>query len=138
MNGYLDSSVLLRKLFREPSPLAAWSSIERAYASRLILVEVGRVIDRARLAGRIDDEAVAALHEEAARLLRSVDLVSLGDELLARAAQPMPTVLASLDALHLVTALEVKEELAPDLVMLTHDDQLARAARASGLTVLGV
>jgi predicted nucleic acid-binding protein len=50
----------------------------------------------------------------------------------------MPTVLGTLDALHLATALEVKRALAPKLVLLTHDEQLARAARASGLAVLGV
>jgi hypothetical protein len=38
MIAYLDSSVLLRKLFREPAPLAKWSSLEQAYASRLLVV----------------------------------------------------------------------------------------------------
>jgi predicted nucleic acid-binding protein len=50
---------------------------------------------------------------------------------LTRAAGPMPTVVGSLDAIHLATALE------PGFVLLTHDKQLARAARASGLDVGG-
>jgi predicted nucleic acid-binding protein len=103
---YLDTSVLLRKLFREPEPLAKWASIEQAYASRLLVVEVSRVIDRCRLAGRLDDESVASLKEETVRLLQSIDFVELTDILLERAALPMPTVIGTLDALHLVTALE--------------------------------
>ena len=54
-----------------------------------------------------------------------------------RATLPMPTVIGTLDALHLVTALEVRRTLAPKVVFLTHDEQLARAARASGLVVQG-
>ena len=138
MIAYLDTSVLLRMLFREPSPLANWSSIEQAYASRLLVVEVSRVIDRCRLAGRLDDESVAKLHEEKVRLVQSIDVLELTDVLLERASLPMPTVIGTLDALHLVTALEVKRTLAPKLVLLTHDEQLARAARASGLVVQGI
>ncbi len=138
MIAYVDTSVLLRKLFREAAPLAKWSSIEQAYVSRLAVVEVSRVIDRCRLAGRVDDEAVARLHEEATSLLRSIDIVELTDAILERAALPMPTVLGTLDSLHLVSALEVKAKLAPKLVLATHDEQLARAARASGLAVQGV
>ena len=135
---YLDTSVLLRKLFREPEPLAKWASIEQAYALRLLVVEVSRVIDRCRLAGRLDDESVASLKEETVRLLQSIDFVELTDILLERAALPMPTVIGTLDALHLVTALEVKRTFASKLVFLTHDEQLARAARASGLVVQGI
>ncbi len=138
MIAYVDSSVLLRKLFREPTPLAKWSSIEHAYASRLLVVEVSRVIDRCRLTGRLDDESVAQLHEERVRLMQSIDFVELNDILLERAALSMPTVIGTLDALHLVTALEVKRLLAPKIVLLTHDEQLARAARASGLSVDGI
>jgi predicted nucleic acid-binding protein len=138
MIAYVDTSVLLRKLFREPAPLAKWASIEQAYASQLLLVEVSRVIDRCRLTGRLDDESVAQLHEETARLVQSIDMVHLNDDLLERATLPMPTVIGTLDALHLVTALEIKRTLAPKVVFLTHDEQLARAARASGLAVQGL
>lgn len=138
MIAYVDTSVLLRKLFREPSPLSVWSSIEQAYASRLLSVEVARVIDRCRLTSQIDDERVAQLHEETQRILRSIDVVGLTDSLCERASLAMPTVLGTLDALHLVTAQEIRARAAPALVFLTHNEQLGRAARASGFTVLGV
>jgi predicted nucleic acid-binding protein len=137
MRVLVDTSVLLRKLFGEPDPLAEWSRIEEAYASRILLVEVGRVIDRCRLEGKIGDEEVAHLHEEARRVLRSIDVVDLTNTILERAATAMPTVLGSLDALHLVTALELRRSSDKPLAIATHDHQLARAARASGFVVYG-
>ena len=66
--------MLLRKLFGEKDQVAEWARIRSAYASRLLAIEVGRVIDRARLAGDIDDEQVADLQAEFCRVLRSIDL----------------------------------------------------------------
>ncbi len=45
MIACVDSSVLLRKLFREPGQLEQWSAIKEAYASRLVPVEEARTID---------------------------------------------------------------------------------------------
>jgi predicted nucleic acid-binding protein len=132
----LDTSVVLRKLFGEPGALAEWSQVREAYASRVLLVEVGRVIDRCRLAGDIDDEEVEQLQREARRVLRSVEILALSERILVRAAGSMPTVLGSLDAIHLATAQELATTRAA-LVLATHDKQLARAARASGLDVCG-
>jgi predicted nucleic acid-binding protein len=135
--AFLDTSVVARKLFGEPSPLAEWGRIQEAYASRLLGVELGRVVDRARLAGELDDDQVAHLHGEGRRILRSIEIVALTDRVLDRAAGPMPTTLGTLDALHLATALELAAGGVAGLVLATHDAQLARAARASGLEVIG-
>ena len=56
---------------------------------------------------------------------------------LARAAQPLPTELGTLDAIHLATALLWREHARTDVVMATHDVALATAARAHGFTVVG-
>ncbi len=137
MKAIVDSSVLLRKLFGESETLTEWSDIKTAYACRLVPVEVGRVIDRCRLMHQIDDDDVAALHQEARRLLRSIDVLALSEGILRRAAEAMPTVLGTLDAVHLATALEVSRHVEAPLVLATHDVQLARAARAFGLDVVG-
>lgn len=137
MIALIDSSVILRKLFGEPGVLAEWSAIDEAYASRILLVEVGRVIDRCRLDGRIDDDQVAHLHEEARRVMRSIEIVALTEAVLDRAAGAMPSVMGTLDALHLATALELVQWLEKPVTLATHDRQLARAARASGLDVCG-
>jgi len=133
----LDTSVVLRKLFGEPDSLAEWSQVRSAFASRILLVELGRVIDRCRLAGDIDDSQVEQLQQEARRVLRSVEVLALSERILTRAAGAMPTVLGSLDAVHLATALELAPAVGGGLVLATHDRQLARAARASGLETCG-
>ncbi len=137
MIALIDTSVLLRKLFGEPGALAEWPKIREAYASRILLVELGRAIDRRRLAGDIDDDQVEHLQREFRRVLRSVEVVALTERILVRAAGPAPTALGSLDAIHLATALELAATRAPGLVLAAHDRQLARAARASGLEVCG-
>lgn len=137
MIALLDTSVVLRRLFGEPGALAEWPLIQSAFASRVLAVELGRVIDRTRLAGEIDDEQVEQLQRESRRVLRSVEVMALSERVLDRAAGPMPTALGALDAVHLATALELAARRAPGLVLATHDRQLARAARASGLEVIG-
>jgi predicted nucleic acid-binding protein len=132
----VDTSVVLRKLFGEPRGLAEWPRIREAFASRILLVELGRMIDRSRLTSAIDDAQVEQLQSEARKLLRSVALVALTDRILTRAAGPMATVIGTLDAIHLATAQDVVLSR-PGLVVATHDKQLARAARASGLDVCG-
>ncbi len=59
-------------------------------------------------------------------------------EVLARAAAPLPTVLATLDAIHLASALVWREITGEELIIATNDPALARAARAQGFSVLGV
>jgi predicted nucleic acid-binding protein len=135
--AFVDSSVILRKLFSEPGALAEWTQIDEAYASHILPVEVGRVIDRCRLLGQIDDADVALLHGEARRVLKSMQVLALSESVLRRAAGPMPVSLGTLDAVHLATALELAPTLDGALVLATHDQQLARAARASGLDVCG-
>ena len=63
--------------------------------------------------------------------------VLLQRPILARASDPFPTPLGTLDALHLATALVWRERMRQPLVMATHDGGLALAARAFGLEVLG-
>lgn len=57
---------------------------------------------------------------------------------LERAAQPLPTELGTVDAIHLATALLWKETTGADLVMATHDTALGLGAHAHGLAVVGV
>jgi hypothetical protein len=66
-----------------------------------------------------------------------VDLVLLQRPILSRASEPFPTPLGTLDALHLATALVWRDRMEQQLVMATHDEGLATAARAFGIEVLG-
>ena len=138
MIALVDSSVILRKLFGEPDQLAEWGKIREGFVSRIARVEISRVIDRCRLDGKIGDDQVADLGDELRRVMRSVTVVALSEGILDRAASAMPAVIGTLDALHLATALDLARAQGAPITLATHDRQLARAARASGLDVCGV
>lgn len=137
MNVYVDSSVLLRVVLNERGALREWRHIARPLASELIRLECRRTIDRARIREGLDDDLVAQQREDVLEVLHSFDIVPLDSVVLERAADPFPTLLGSLDAIHLATALLLRTEVA-DLYFATHDGELATAARAMGFKVLGV
>jgi predicted nucleic acid-binding protein len=137
VNVYVDSSVLLRVVLNERGALREWRRIGRPLASELIRLECRRTIDRARIRERLSDDAVAQQRETVLDVLDAFDIVPLDSVVLERAAEPFPTLLSSLDAIHLATALLVRPQV-EDLYFATHDGELATAARAMGFKVLGV
>ena len=137
MNVYLDSSVVLRRLQGERAPLVPWGQWKRAYSSVLLRVEVLRTIDRSRLRGALTDQDVAELSSQAHAVFDTIELVTLSQPVLDRASQPFLTALGTLDALHLATALRLKEIGGMEMTFLTHDAELAVAARTVNFIVQG-
>jgi len=136
--AYLDSSVLLRVVLGQRNVLREWSRVAEGVVSALAEVECLRTLDRLRLIGTYADAAIAERREAVYRLLDGMEVIEIGHAVLARAAQPLPTPLGTLDAIHLASALLWKERYGRPLAMATHDAALAIAARASGLSVVGV
>ena len=97
-----------------------------------------RTLDRLRLRTRLTDAEVASRRAIILQLLDSLELVEVDSLVLDRAAQPQPTELGTLDAIHLATALLWRETMGAQLVMATHDVALATAAQAHGFRVVGV
>lgn len=137
MIAYLDSSVLLRKVLRQSGALRQWTAIRTGVASALVETECLRTLDRLRVRAGLADKELARRRATVFRLLESLEVVEVTAPVLARAAQPLPTELGTLDAIHLATALLWREQSGGDIVMATHDAALATAARACGLGVLG-
>lgn len=137
MNVYIDSSVLLRIVLGEPEPLQTWAAVDRPIASELIRLECLRTIDRARIRLGLDDGRVAQHRADVMEAIEALTLVTLDRAVLERASEPFPTLLGSLDAIHLASALLVREEM-DDLAFATHDLVLGTAARATGFQVEGV
>lgn len=133
---YLDSSVVLRVLLGQKNSWEDWAKWKRAYSSTLLHLECQRVIDRLRLESAIDDKGVAHAGTELRRLQRSIGRVTLTQHVLDRAALPMPSTIRTLDAIHLASALILRERKHPDLSFITHDAQQATAAKALGFTCL--
>jgi len=135
--AYLDSSVILRLVLKEPDPLREWPNVRRGVTSAIAEVEVLRTMDRLRFSTpTLDSRVFAARREAAFRVLEGLETIEITRVVLARAAQPLPTPLGTLDAIHLVSAMGWREQF-EGLVFATHDLALAAAARASGFEVLG-
>lgn len=122
----MDTSAYVKLPLREPElvplaeELAKWGG---HVSSQLLAVEAIRAC--ARYGDRYE--------REARRFLESVALVPIDDEVLDEAVALRPIGLRSLDALHLATAVVVKNEIA---VFVTYDQRLADAAATHGLTAV--
>ena len=137
MIAYVDTSVLLRVALGQADALPEWRQVDRGVTSALTRVEGLRTLDRLRLRARLADAEVARRRAIILQLLDSLELVEVDSLVLDRAAQPQPTELGTLDAIHLATALLWRETMGAQLVMATHDVALATAAQAHGFRVVG-
>ena len=134
MDVYVDSSVLLRVILGESGRLSSWTRIDRGVSSELLRLECLRTIDRARIRLRLDDEVVARYRADVLEACEALTIVPIDAAVLARACAPFPTLVGSLDAIHLASALLVRDRF-EGLIMATHDAELALAARAEGFEV---
>jgi predicted nucleic acid-binding protein len=136
MNIYLDSSVVLRPLLAQPGQLKAWGKWQTAYSSELLSVECRRAIDRLRLMSLLDDHQVGEAMEQLRQIEGTLRLIRLSKSIVQAAAATMPTIVKTLDAFHLVSAVALRERRGVDLTFATHDNQQAMAARALGFVCL--
>lgn len=137
MIAYVDSSVLLRVALAQANALPQWKQIDRGVASALITTESLRTLDRARLRTHLPDIEVARRRATILALIDSLELVEVDAIVLDRAAQPMPTELGTLDAIHLASALLWRDATGIEPLMATHDAALGLAAQAHGFAVVG-
>ncbi len=138
MIAYVDASVLLRVALGQPDALPEWRQIDQGVSSALAMTECLRALDRLRLRAGLSDSEVARRRATILALIASLDLVEIDSVVLDRAAQPMPTELGTVDAIHLATALLWRDLTRTNLIMATHDAALALGAQAHGLNVVGV
>ena len=137
MNRYVDASVVLRRLFRQPDALSSWDEIDGGFASRLMVVECLRTLDRLVVRGHLTIaqgiEGRTAVH----RIATCLSIVEPVRRILEAAAGPSPAPLGTLDAIHLATAIALRDDGATDIDIATHDAELAAAARAMGFETVG-
>ena len=117
---YLDSSALVKLVVTEPESMALIQHLEEwphRVSSALALTELPRALQRAGLG--------AAVHRRAREVLGRIALVDVDRRILATAATLEPRALRTLDAIHLATALAVREDLE---IVVTYDRRLRAAA----------
>lgn len=127
---YLDSSILLAHLLREQDYRNSLQIEGEWITSEITELECRRTLDRIRLHEHFSDEELADRLAELELLLRSIRVVRLNESVLKRAKASYPTVVRSLDAIHLATA-----ELAKSVLFVTRDKQQTVAAKAIGLKI---
>ena len=121
---YVDSTVLLAALIVEDRrpPASFWS--EALATSRLADYEVWVRLQARGVAERCG--------EEATRLLGRLRHLELRAPILDSLREPLPAPVRTLDAIHLVSARFLAEQL-PGTRIATYDQRLARAAKAFDL-----
>jgi hypothetical protein len=138
MIAYVDASVLLRVVLGQPNALPEWRHIDRGVSSALVTTESLRTLDRLRLRAGLSDIEIARRRSTILALIDSLELIEIDSLVLDRAAQPMPTDLGTLDAIHLASSLLWQDATDDALTMATHDRALGVAAQAHGLKVIGI
>jgi uncharacterized protein len=127
---YFDTSALVKLIFDEAksAALAEWLALNadlRRISSDLATMELLRTCHR------VDEEAV----ESASRVLGGIDLLPIDRAIVEKAASLSPADLRSLYAVHLASALSVKEHLT---AFVAYDRRLCSAAADAGIAVLSL
>jgi predicted nucleic acid-binding protein len=123
---YLDTSVALAHLLGETTvpPAALWD--EPLVSSRLLEYELWT---------RVHGKGLSASHaDEVRQLLGTVALLEMSSLVLARALEPFPVPVRTLDALHLAS-MEYLRTRGEKPRLATYDERLLRAARALRLAI---
>lgn len=102
-------------------------SLNETVSSELIRLEIARALQRHFATGRLTPEDLSHLLEIAELWAEQVEIVPLFPAVLQRASAYFPTVVGTLDAIHLATALLWQEDTGERLTFLTHDRQLRTA-----------
>ena len=128
---YAESSAVLSWLLGEPNEAlvrVALQDAERVVTSALTAAECARALTRARLLGRITTTAELAAMQLLDHAETAWDVHALTDRVLVRARAPFPAdPVRTLDALHLATAVLLREALGP-LAVLSLDDRVRVSA----------
>jgi predicted nucleic acid-binding protein len=126
---YLDSSVALAHLLAEDRFPAEHLWQQQLLSSRLLEYEVWNRVHARRLE-RSHGDAVRAL-------IGGVALLELAPQVLARALDPFPVPVRTLDALHL-SSIEFLRRHQQQVELASYDERLIAGARALHISIYGI
>jgi hypothetical protein len=125
---------VLRYLLRGDEALASLAATDEVGSSDLLDIECRRVLQRERLESHLNDQEYSDVLVLLDAVLDRLFVIELGPAVKHRAAGAFPTVIGTLDAIHLASALLWQEaQPAASLRLLTYDRQMELCARALGL-----
>jgi predicted nucleic acid-binding protein len=124
---YLDSAAVVKLVHAEAESQALRNWLEQraelGWISSVVLE-----VESFRALARHSPDAITRLHP----VLDLINLVDLDPGIRMLALTVTPSTIRSLDAIHLATALRIREQLTS---FVTYDKRLADAATIAGLTV---
>jgi len=127
---YVDSSVALAQLLFETRAPPAWLWREPLVSSRLFEYELWNRLQAYQLTGVRGDDVRA--------MLALVDMLEMTGSVLARALEPFPIAVRTLDGLHLATMDYMRRHAGDDLELASYDGRMQAAARALGIKIAAV
>ena len=124
---YVDTSVALAHLLAEDQRPPSWIWREVVVSSRLLEYEIWTRLNALKL---------ARSHTEAAHgLVARLALLELAPAVLARALEPFPAPVRTLDALHLAS-IEFLRSSGQSIEFASYDRKMLKAAEAMGIPLL--
>jgi predicted nucleic acid-binding protein len=134
--AFVDTSVVLRFILEGDISLHQAFAATVTACSELLWIESMRVAQRLRLDGALSDQGLAEAVSRIATCYASLRAYLLDDEIKQEAAGPFPTVIGTLDALHLACARRAARHYPNEtLLIFSFDRQMNLCARALGFSV---
>jgi len=133
--AFVDTSVVLRHVLEGDIALHQAFAAPVVACSELLWIESMRVIQRLRLDGALDDKSLAEAVSRINVCYASFRVYLLDEEIKRAAAGPFPTVVGTLDALHLACARRCASQYPGQaLLAYSYDRQMNLCARALGFS----
>lgn len=140
MNLYFDTSALIKRYINEPGTenIRAWIRAANAMATGLLTrAETTAGLTRLQNRGIITQEDYRQALDQFRLDWSSYHRIAINEELIARADfLACQHGLRGFDAVHLAAALIWQEALMLPVTLATYDQELASAARKSGLKIM--
>jgi hypothetical protein len=133
VTAFVDTSVLLRFVLEGDIALHQAFAAPVTACSELLWIESMRATQRLRLDGKLSDNDLAEAVSRVIAAYASMRVYLLDREVRLAAAGPFPTVIGTLDAFHLSSAMAAaKDHPGEALLVYSYDRQMNVCARAMG------
>lgn len=133
---YLDTSTYLKLYVNEQGSNKVRILVRKnnTLSSAILLTECFSALSRKRQAGEINESVFNNLISQIKKDLQYVEIVRLTDEVLTRAEEvALYSTARALDAIHIASALMVKEVANVELSFVTSDSKQQKVAKELGL-----
>jgi uncharacterized protein len=137
---YFDTSALVKRYFQEKHSddvIAVWQTASYIASSFVAYAETMACFYRKKREGNIDRQAINDITAEFQRDWIGFIRVEVNEELKSHIDEALKKYpLKGFDAIHLVSAIVLKDKISDDFLFACFDKQLNRAALSEGLSIL--